>query len=85
MSTTNASDDVIHGRHKPAKRQETCISYMHNGQKLCRKTYQFLHGVGKHRVPNIKKSYHDNGLCPWTHADSKITYIIYFVLSTLPT
>ena len=49
MSTTNASDDVIHGCHKPAKRQITCIAHMYSGQQLCRKTYNFLHSVGKHR------------------------------------
>ena len=64
---------MVEGRHKPAKRQKTCIAYMHSGQQLCRKTYNFLHSVGKHRVPAIKKSYLNNGLCPRTHGNSKVT------------
>ena len=64
MSATNVTDDNIHGHHRPAMRQKTCIGYMHNGQKLCRKTYNFLHGVGEHRVPAIKNSYINDGLTP---------------------
>ena len=73
MSTTNVTDDNIHGHHRPAKRQKTCIGYMHNGRQLCRKTYNFLHGVGKHRVPAIKNSYINDGLTPRVHGNSKAT------------
>ena len=48
--------------HKPAKRQRMVTTYMHHGHHLCKATYNFLHGVGNHRVKAIKQSYLSNGL-----------------------
>jgi len=70
MSTTS-DGDVVAGRHKPAKRQRTALTYMHKGHQLCRVTFNFLHGIGKHRVPAIKKNFIENGLETRTHGNTK--------------
>ena len=53
MSTTAVEKDVSCGRHKPTKRQRLSTEYMHRGYQLCKITFNFLHGVGKHRVRSI--------------------------------
>lgn len=57
-------------RHKPAKRQKTTTTYMHHGHNLCKTTYNFLHGVGNHRVKAVKQSYLQNGLSPRSHGNA---------------
>ena len=57
-------------RHKPAKRQKMMMTYMHHGYNLCKTTYNFLHGVGNHRVKAIRKSYLQNGLTPRVHGNA---------------
>ena len=70
MSTVN-DGDVAAGRHKPAKRQRTALSYMHKGHHLCKTTFNFLYGVGKHRVPAIKKNFLEYGLETRIHGNSR--------------
>lgn len=70
MATINTDDSRLHGRHKPAKRQKTTMIFMHHGHHLCSKTYNFLHGLGTHRVKFVRKSYLTNGLTPRTHGNS---------------
>lgn len=59
-------------RHKPAKRQKTTTTYMHHGHHLCKATYNFLHGVGSHRVKAVRQSYLQNGLSTRSHGNAKI-------------
>ena len=58
-------------RHKPAKRQKIVTTYMHHGHHLCKATYNFLHGVGNHRVKAVKQSYLQNGLSVRTHGNTR--------------
>ena len=70
MATIHTDDSILHGRHKPAKRQKTMMTFMHHGHHLCSTTYNFLHGLGTHRVKHVRKSYLENGLAPRTHGNS---------------
>ena len=36
VMSTVSDGDVVAGRHKPAKRQRTALTYMHKGHHLCR-------------------------------------------------
>ena len=56
MSRVSDGDEVV-GRHKPARCQRTALACMHKGHHLCRSTFNFLHGIGKHQVPAITKSF----------------------------
>ena len=48
MSTVIQDDYVRDGRHKnPKRRKQTRTSYMHHGHEICKKTFTFLHGIGK--------------------------------------
>ena len=58
-------------RHKPAKRQKIVTAYMHHGHHLCKATYNFLHGVGNHRVKAVKLNYLENGLSVRTHGNTR--------------
>ena len=71
-STVQDNDDVgVRSGHKPAKRQRTGIGYMHKGYNVCRTTFTFLHGVGKHKVNGIKKHFLDHGLSTRIHGNTK--------------
>ena len=71
MSTVS-DGDILTGRHKPAKRQRTAVTYMHRGHHICRSTFNFLYGVGKHRVPAIKKNFFEHGLETRVHGSTRI-------------
>ena len=71
MSTTAVDKDVVHGRHRPTKRQRLSTRYMHRGYQLCKNTYNFLYGLGKHRVPTIRKNFISNGLEMRIHGNTK--------------
>lgn len=71
MSTTAVEKDVVCGRHKPTKRQRLATKYMHRGYQVCHTTFNFLHGLGKHRVPAIRKAFISNGLEVRTHGNTK--------------
>ena len=71
MSTTAVDKDVVRGRHRPTKRQQLSTGYMHRGYQLCKNTYNFLYGLGKHRVPTIRKNFISNGLEVRTHGNIK--------------
>ena len=71
VMSTVSDGDVTAGRHKPAKRQRTALSYMHKGHHLCRATFNFLYGIGKHRVPAIKRHFLEYGLETRVHGNSR--------------
>ena len=71
IMATIRKDDISHGRHKPAKRQKTMMTYMHHGHHLCARTYNFLHGIVSHRVKHVEASYLIHGLAATrTHDNS---------------
>ena len=44
---------------------------MHHGHEICKKTFTFLHGIGKDRLRNIRDSYLTNGLETRVHGNTK--------------
>ena len=50
-----------------AVRQKSCTLFHHEGHRICRNTFLFLHGIGKHRLNAIKQGYLLNGLVPRSH------------------
>ena len=71
ISTTAVDKDVVCGRHRPTKSQPLSTGYMHRGYQLCKNTYNFLYGLGKHQVPTITKNFISNGLEVRTHGNTK--------------
>ena len=71
MSTVNIGQHIHDGRHKPAKRQRITVSFMHEGNKVCKKTFLFLHGIGKKRYNTLKSHYKDNGMEQRDHGNHK--------------
>ena len=70
-STVCDDDDVgVRSGHRPAKRQRRTIEYMHKGYHVCRNTFTFLHGVGKHKVQAIKRHFLDNGISTREHGNN---------------
>ena len=57
------SDAVKDGRHQhPAKRRHITMAYKHHGVEVCKKTFLFLHGIGKDRLQNVKDHYKVEGM-----------------------
>ena len=52
------------------QRQKTMMTYMHHRHHLCACSYNFLHGIGSHRVKYVKTSYLMHGLTTCTHSNS---------------
>ena len=66
MSTVIKDDYVRDSRHKNTKRRkQITTSYMHHGHEICKKTFTFLHDIGKDRLRNI------NGLETRVHGNTK--------------
>ena len=85
MSTTNASDDVIHGRHKPAKRQKTCIAYMHSGQHCAEKHTTFCIVWGNIGFQPLRRVTSIMAYVPGLMETAKLPHTMHFLLSTSPT
>ena len=64
----NESEDKS---HKSKHRERIYSSYLFGGQRVCRRTYQFLLGVGKDRLQAIKASYMKDGITTRTHGNTK--------------
>ena len=52
-------------------RQHTYTIFWHKGQKVCRKTFLFLHTISAKRFKNLKASFTNNGLSPRVHGNTK--------------
>ena len=72
VSTTihENDDDGNRSGHKPTEQKWTNRGYMHKGFTIYRDMFTFLHGIGKHRVQNIKAHFSENGLIPRTQGNS---------------
>ena len=59
IMATDSRDEFrpAYTRHKSAKRQNMVTTYMHHEHHLCKATYNFLHGVGNHRVKAVRVTY----------------------------
>jgi len=54
-------------RHAPAERQKTTTLFHHQGHRVCRTTFLFLHNMGEYRLKTIKVKYLADGLVPRIH------------------
>ena len=46
-------------------------NFFHNGIRICKSTFLFLHGMSKKKFHNIKKSFSEHGLQPRVHGNTK--------------
>ncbi len=58
-------------RHSPSSRVQIHYSYTHKGKIICLKTFLFLHNIGIKRLKILAKSYHNHGILPEVHGNSK--------------
>ena len=54
-------------RHKQKTRERNSTSFHHHGLWVCRKTFLFLHNIGKARLQDLRSRYLSNGLVPRLH------------------
>ena len=71
MSLLNTNERTFDKNHKCKGRQRIYSNYLFGGQYVCRRTFQFLVGVGKDRLQAIKASYMESGLTTRIHGNTK--------------
>ena len=71
MCTIITDEYIRDGRHKPAKRRRTSLSFIHHSHEVCKTTFCFLYGVGRRRIMALKDSYLANGLETRIHGNRK--------------
>ena len=54
-------------RHSLKEREKSTTLYHHQGLRICRQTFHFLHGIGVFRVKAIKALLESQGLVPRVH------------------
>ncbi len=59
-------NSTVH-RHASTERQKTTTVFHHQGHRVCRTTFLFLHGIGEYRLKAIKARYLSDGLVPRVH------------------
>ena len=68
------SEAVKDGRHhNTAKRKRLTMTYKHHGMEICKKTFLFLHGIGKDRLQNVKDHYKVEGIQVRINKNTKCT------------
>ena len=70
MAFTNCSKTPLHSskhRHRYKEREKTSTVFYHQGLRVCRKTFLFLHNIGNSRFKAIKAHYLSQGLVPRIH------------------
>ena len=70
MCLVNTHPNRKSGKHKPTKRKHLFTTFLHNGQHVCQKTFQFFLGIGKDRLMAVKESYLSNGLTTRVHGNT---------------
>ena len=51
--------------------------FKYHDHNVCKKTFLFLHGIGKDWLKAVKKHYKEEGLQVWQHGNSKRTPTTY--------
>ena len=59
-----------HHSYSPTDRKITCTHFYHQGYRVCRRTFLFIHTIGKKRFENIKSSYLQSGPIPRVHGNT---------------
>ena len=60
MSVLNTNSETFDKSHKTKSQEQIYSHYLFGSQRVCRRTYQFLLGVGKDRLQAIKANYMEN-------------------------
>ena len=74
MSLTNNSELTVNfmsHRHKRQERVHSNMTYFHQGLKVCRATFLFLHGIGTKMFKTLRMHCKENGLVPRVHGNTK--------------
>ena len=53
-----------------SRKKRSRTNYFFKGEQVCRNTFQFLHGVGRERLSNLKKHLRENGLVARRHGNT---------------
>jgi len=64
------SDPELSHSHPANERKLSVTKYYHCGQRVCRNTFLFLHGVGSARLKALKSHCLENGLVPRMHGNT---------------
>ena len=59
--------NCVKHRHQLKQRERNTSIFFHNGKKICRKTFLFLHDIGDFRLRSIKAHFLSQGLVPRIH------------------
>lgn len=71
MAHTFQSTTLLgHHSSSPADRKTTYTHFYHQGHRVCRRTFLFIHTIGKKRFKNIKASYLQSGPIPRVHGNT---------------
>ena len=73
MAFTHCSKATINSTkhcHQMKRREKNTTTYHHQGVKVCRKTFLFLHNIGEFCLKAIKAQYLAEGLVPHIHGHS---------------
>ena len=53
--------------HRLKMRERNSTAFYHRGYRVCRKTFMFLHKIGKSRLQDLRDNYLTHGLVPRLH------------------
>ena len=67
----NELDITIMAQLKSRTDKWNRTNFFHNGIRICKSTFLFLHGMSKKKFHNIKKSFGEHGLQPRVHGNTK--------------
>ena len=69
LQDSDVTSNSANHRHFPELRKNMSITFYHRGMNICRKTYLFLHNMGKKKYENIKASVKQDGILPRQHGN----------------
>jgi len=69
-SSTMSNVETDTKRHKPKKRERSNQLYFFKGQRICRASFCFLHGISKSKLQRIAESVDKDGMCSRVHGNS---------------
>ena len=86
------SDITLHGRKEGTQRKAQRTDFFYHGQRICRDTFKYMHGIGQDKLNALIRHYKVNGITPRRHGNAKRlpsnalkmednAYIAHFLLS----
>ena len=59
------------GHHLTQQRKRTYTQFMHSGQRICKSTFMYIHGIGEKRLKNLVKHHNNKGLITREHGNTR--------------